>query len=289
MKMKLVLGLMALVLICLPACSANSAVFSPTASTSIRLATQPALTLLQSPAATLTVLMVVSLADPFKELGQVFESSHPGTKVQFINTGMPEIGQVLSGGVQADVIASDLPGALDPMVQAGQVAKDGPSIFAENKLVVILAAGNPGGISSLQDLAKLGLKLSLASMDNALGIYTTSFLSLASTDPSFGPSFQLDVEKNRVAQADNSQEVVARVTSGEADAGICYVSDLNSDVAKQVITLQIPDSLNIIALYPIATVASSPHPDLAEAFKSLVLTGQGQSVMKKYGFIPTNP
>jgi ABC-type molybdate transport system substrate-binding protein len=42
----------------------------------------------------------------------------------------------------------------------------------------------------------------------------------------------------------------------------------------------------VTATYPIATVKASKAQDKAQAFMDLVLSAEGQQVLKQYGFLP---
>jgi molybdate transport system substrate-binding protein len=72
---------------------------------------------------------------------------------------------------------------------------------------------------------------------------------------------------------------------GEGDAGIVYTTDAATADPAKVSQLAIPDSLNVIAKYPIAPVKSSANPDTAKAYIAFVLSRSGQKVLAKYGFI----
>ncbi len=60
-----------------------------------------------------------------------------------------------------------------------------------------------------------------------------------------------------VSYEDNVKAVVTKVSLGEADAGIVYVTDITASAAEKVGKLDIPDALNTIATYPIAAIADS--------------------------------
>ena len=141
-------------------------------------------------------------------------------------------------------------------------------------------------MNELKDLAKAGLKLDLADPSVPVGQYTVSFLDKAIEAPEFEPHFKEDVLDNVVSYEDNVKAVVTKVSLGEADAGIVYVTDITADAADKVDKLDIPDALNTIATYPIAPISNSRNPDLARVFVALVLSPQGQGVMAKYDFIP---
>ena len=154
--------------------------------------------------------------------------------------------------------------------------------------MVIFPKDNPAGIKELKDLAKPGLKLDLAAKEVPVGQYSLDYLDKALKDPAFGASFKEDVLKNVVSYEDNVKAVLTKVSLGEADAGIVYLSDISQDAAGKVGQLEIPVALNVIATYPIGPISDSMAPDLAKAFISLVLSPDGQKVLEKYNFIPAD-
>lgn len=235
---------------------------------------------------TLTVLAAASLTESFNELGTLFESQNPGVKVTLSFAGSQALAQQLSQGAEADVFASANQKYMDAAIEVNRVNRDGAKIFVTNRLVVIFPKDNPAGLKELKDLAKPGLKLDLADPSVPIGQYTVSFLDKAIEDPGFDPQFKEDVLNNVVSYEDNVKAVVTKVSLGEADAGIVYVTDITTDAADKVGKLDIPDALNTIASYPIAPVSDGKYPDLAQALIGLVLSPEGQQIMAKYGFIP---
>ena len=94
--------------------------------------------------------------------------------------------------------------------------------------------------------------------------------------------------KNVVSYEENVKAVYTKVALGEADAGIVYLSDITPEGAGQIGSLEIPEDLNVMAIYPIAAITDSKNPDLAKAFIDLVLSATGQQVLQKYHFIPVS-
>ena len=82
------------------------------------------------------------------------------------------------------------------------------------------------------------------------------------------------------------KSVLIKVALGEADAGIVYTTDAATDTAGKISQLEIPDSLNVIAVYPLAGVKDSPNLASAQSFVDFVLSADGQAILAKYGFIP---
>ena len=79
--------------------------------------------------------------------------------------------------------------------------------------------------------------------------------------------------------------VVTKISLGEADAGIVYVTDVVAASGK-IDGVTIPDDQNVLASYPIATVIGGKYPDDAKAFVDLVLSDAGQKVLADNGFLP---
>ena len=91
---------------------------------------------------------------------------------------------------------------------------------------------------------------------------------------------------NVVSNEEDDASVVAKITSGEADAAIVYLSDVTSAIAPQVTAVQIPDDVNVIATYPIAVVTGTGHAEAARAFVDYVTGSQGQATLADFGFLP---
>ncbi len=235
---------------------------------------------------TLTVLAAASLTASFTELGELFEAANPGVTVEFSFAGSQELAQQLNQGADADVFASANNKQMGAAVEAKRVNAEDSKIFVKNRLVVIFPKDNPAGLTELKDLAKAGLKLDLADQSVPVGQYSLDFLDKAIADPAFDPQFKDNVLKNVVSYETNVKAVLTKVSLGEADAGIVYVTDITANAADKVGRLDIPDALNTIATYPIAPIADSKNADLAIAFVELILSPKGQQIMEKYGFIP---
>ena len=234
----------------------------------------------------LYVFAAASLTSAFGDIGRLFEASHPGTSIVFNFAGSQQLAQQINEGAPADVFASANKKQMDVVIEAGNIVTGTHQTFARNRLVVIYPHDNPAGLTELTDLGKSGLKLVLASKEVPVGQYALDFLDKASADPAFGTSYKEQVIKNVVSYEDNVKAVLTKVALGEADAGIVYTSDISGPDVDKVGRLDIHDSLNIIAAYPIAPVKESQNPELSQAFIDLVLSAEGQSILAKYNFTP---
>ena len=138
---------------------------------------------------------------------------------------------------------------------------------------MVVEKGNPKDVATVEDLADSDLKVVLAAPEVPAGKYAAEILGKAG------------VTVKPVSEEDNVKAVVTKVSLGEADAGIVYVTDVTAGGDK-VEGVEIPEELNVVATYPIATVKESKSPDQAQAFMDLVLSAEGQQVLKEHGFLP---
>ncbi|MEO6028050.1 MAG: molybdate ABC transporter substrate-binding protein, partial [Candidatus Binatia bacterium] len=205
------------------------------------------------PAATpVSVFAAASLTAAFKTAGAAYEASHPGSKVAFNFAGSPTLVQQLREGAPADVFASADEPNMQKLVDAGLVAGT-PRIFAQNLLQIVVGKGNPKGIAGLADLTKPGLIVVLCGETVPAGRYALEAFKKAGVTPPAG-SRELDVKA-----------VVTKVSLGEADAGIAYVTDVRA-AATTVEGVGLPAAQNVTARYPIAALRDAKHPEDARAF-----------------------
>jgi molybdate transport system substrate-binding protein len=237
-------------------------------------------------AITLQVFAAASLAEPFNEMGRIFESAHPGVEVMFNFAGSQALAQQLIQGAPVDVFASANMAQVQNIVDGDRAADGTPRVFATNRLVLIVPADNPGEIQRLQDLAKSGLRLVLAAKEVPVGQYSLEFIQKADGDADFPPGFADAVLENVVSYEDNVKAVLAKVRLGEADGGIVYASDASSASAEHIGVLEIPAHLNVKAQYPIIMISESLNPLQASAWIDFVLSPQGQAILAKFGFSP---
>jgi molybdate transport system substrate-binding protein len=238
---------------------------------------------------TLNVFAAASLTEAFNDIGRQFElyNKEASVDVVFNFAGSQVLAQQIKQGAAFDVFASANQAQMDVAATSGRTST--ATVFVLNRLVVIYPTSNPGGIKELKDLAKPGLKLVLAAAAVPVGQYSLDFLTKASADPAYGPTFKADVLKNVVSYEDNVRQVLAKVALGEGDAGIVYTTDVLGADASKVVKVKIPDNLNTIARYPIAYATDAKNAFWARAFYRFVLARDGQRTLSKYGFIMAAP
>lgn len=218
----------------------------------------------------IVVFAAASLKPAFTQLAGNFKSDNPGATVDFDFAGSSELATQLTQGATADVFASADSAQMDTVVKAG-LTTSGPVNFASNTLVIVTAPGDPKQIHSFADLAKPGLNVVVCQQPVPCGAATQRIED------------NTGVRLNPVSEEPAVSDVLTKVTSGEADAGLVYVTDaLNA--GNKVATVRFPESAGAINVYPIAVLKHASQPAQAQKFVDLVTGGTGQKVLSQAGF-----
>jgi molybdate transport system substrate-binding protein len=224
----------------------------------------------------LTVFAASSLTAVFTQMGSDFEAANDGATVTFNFGSSADLAAAIVSEGTADVFASASSSFMDDV--GNEVGVTGLADFVQNELVVITPPDNPASITALEDLASPGTQVVLAAEGAPVGDYAREALERA--------GILEDVLANLVSNEEDDASVVAKITSGEADGAIVYVSDVTNEIAPHVNAVGIPDNVNVIATYPIAVVEGSVHGDLAQTFVDYVTGPDGQATLASYGFLP---
>ena len=226
--------------------------------------------LVVSAAGKIMVFAAASLKKSFTEIGERFKTENPGTSVEFNFAGSSDLVTQLTQGATADVFASADTKNMDKAAQEGLLGK-GPVNFASNTLVIAVAPGNPRKITSFADLAKPDLSVVTCAPQVPCGSATQKVEQATS------------VTLNPVSEESSVSDVLNKVTTGQADAGLVYVTDAKG-AGDKVTAVPFPESADAVNTYPIAVLKQSENPDLAANFVDLVTAEGGQEILSQAGF-----
>ena len=158
---------------------------------------------------------------------------------------------------------------MDKLTDAGLDAAD-PVDFTTNTLRIAVPAGNPAGVTDLASLTG-DLNLVVCAPEVPCGAATGTVEEAAGLE--FAP----------VSEEQSVTDVLNKVTSGEADAGLVYVTDVEK-AGDAVGGIDFPEAQEAVNTYPITTVDGSASPELGQEFVDLVTGVEGQEVLAGYGF-----
>ncbi|MBI5088619.1 MAG: molybdate ABC transporter substrate-binding protein [Actinobacteria bacterium] len=218
----------------------------------------------------ITVFAAASLTAAYTEVGDAFMVAHPGATVTFNFASSSDLVRQIDEGAPADVFASADQANMSKLTDAGGSA-GAPQVFATNSLQIIVQAGNPLGITGVADLADPDLIYVTCAPDVPIGKYGAQVLENAG------------VTLTPASLEENVKGIVTKVTLGEADAGIVYVTDVTA-AGPAAEGVDIPADLDVVATYPVVVTAEAPNPAGGQAFVDFVLGEQGQQILAGFGF-----
>ncbi len=218
----------------------------------------------------ITVFAAASLTKTFTEIGTDFEKANPSTKVTYSFAGSSDLVSQITAGAPASVFASADEANMKKVTDAG-LSGGAPVDFATNVLAIAVPPGNPAKITGWNDLAKPGVKVVLCAPQVPCGAAT------AKVEKSTG------VTLHPVSEESSVTDVLGKVSSGEADAGIVYVTDVKG-AGSRVESVPFPEAAGVVNTYPIVVLKGTPNSKVADALVEFVAGPEGQKVLSAAGF-----
>ncbi|MSY19405.1 MAG: molybdate ABC transporter substrate-binding protein [Actinobacteria bacterium] len=219
----------------------------------------------------IVVFAASSLTEAFTEVATAFNGVNPNAKVMFNFAGSGELVTQISQGAPADAFVSADDSNMKKLAAVGEVAGD-PVVIAKNTFQIIVENGNPQGITGLLDLANPELVVVLCAETVPCGTGAATILKNS------------NVTVTPKSLEDKVKGVVAKVTTGEADAGIVFVTDVKA-AGDKASGVEIPTDVNVVTNYPMAVTKEAANAALARVFIDFVSASQGQAILAKYGFL----
>jgi molybdate transport system substrate-binding protein len=221
------------------------------------------------------IFAAASLTGAFNKIKGDFIALNPKVNLTMNYNGSGSLVTQIQNGAPADVFASADGDNMNKLSGTGKI--DFPQNFADNLLEIVVQQNNPKHIATLADLARPDVSVVLGDPASVpVGKYAKQALAAAGVTV-VPKSLELNVTA-----------VTQKIALQEADAGIVYVTDVKASVAagQFVDGVPIPPAQNIVAVYPIGVLKSSPNQAVAQAFVAYVKSPAGQATLASFGFLP---
>lgn len=225
---------------------------------------------------TLDVLAAASVGEVFEQLADEFEAARPGVTVRLSMAGSPDLVAQVVEGAPADVLATADEATMARVTSDESLGASTPQVFATNTPALVVATdGAAAGIGSLADAAAPGVRLVVCAAAVPCGDATVRLAEAAG------------VELRPVSEELKVSDVLAKVSGGEADAGVVYATDAAAALARapgSVRVVEVPEAAGIVNRYPVTVLADSPETDLGRAFVDLLTGPSGRAALAEAGF-----
>jgi molybdate transport system substrate-binding protein len=224
----------------------------------------------------ITVSAAMSLKNAFEEIGALFEKQK-GIKVYFNFGASGDLIRQIAGGAPVDVYASAAQKDMDVAEGREIIVTSSKRMFASNSIVLIVPRDSKLGLNAFGDLSsdKVGRIAICNPKTSPAGVYAEDVLRYYKAGGKVADG---------IVFGENVRQVVDYVARNEVDAGIVYATDvlLRARDVKTVMTAAKASHKPVI--YPIAVVKASSNVAAGKAFIDVVLSREGQAILKKHGF-----
>lgn len=225
---------------------------------------------------TLLIAAAASLQNALEEIDPIFERANSGVAVNYNFAASGPLQQQIEQGAPVDVFISAATTQMETLQNKNLILTDTRRNLLTNNLVLIVPGNSTLGITNFRQLTNSNVKRISVGEPRSVpaGRYAEEVFS------KLGISEQV---RSKLVYGNSVRSVLGAVESGNADAGIVYVTDAKiSDRVKQVATA--PSNLHSPIVYPIAVIKASRNQQSARAYIQFLRNKQAQDIFKKYGF-----
>lgn len=232
----------------------------------------------QSEQVELHVFAAASLTETLDQIIETYKAEVPGVTVVATYDSSGTLLKQIQEGAECDLFLSAAQKQMDALEEDGSLLADSRTDLLENKVVLAVPQGNPKGIGSFDQLARLleegGVFLAVGGSDVPVGQYTRKIFDFYGLDEeSLAPC---------LSYGSNVKEVTTHVAEGSVDCGIIYATDAASAGLAVVDTAGAEQCGRVV--YPAAVLNGSKHPDEARAFLAYLRTPEAGAVFEGVGF-----
>ena len=206
----------------------------------------------------------------------MFQERYPQITVKGTYDSSGKLQTQIEEGLAADVFMSAAVKQMKALDEGGWIASETVVDLLENKIVLIVPAGQEEGITAFEEIVKAD--------------------SIALGDPESVPAGQyareallrLGLWEDVSAKASfgtNVTEILNQVAEASADAGIVYATDAAGMADKVSVVAQAPEAgLSDKVIYPVAVVKGTAHREAADCFVKFLTSQEAIEVFQSYGF-----
>ncbi len=224
-----------------------------------------------------TVSAAISLKDVLDEISGLYRTENPGVAIHFNLGASGTLQRQIEQGAPVDLFISASSNQMDSLASHALILADTRKDLVKGSIVLIAPEGR-ASIAGFQDLVRPEVKVIAIGDPQTVpaGKYAQEVLTHFGLYDKLKPKFVL---------AKDVRQVLTYVETGNADAGIVYLTDARTSSRVSVITTAPEDSHSPV-VYPVAIIAGSKNVAAAKAFEEFLLGPKASTIFKKYGFVP---
>ncbi len=217
---------------------------------------------------TLRVAAAASLTDVVDGIGSVLAEEEDPVRVEADLAGSSTLARQILDGSPVDVFLSADEVTMDVVVEGGASVGDVVD-FASNTLVLVVPAGNPAAVTSLDDFARDDLLIGRCADEVPCGRLALAELAESGIDDA------ADTEEPDV------RTLLTKVAGGELDVALVYATDVAA--AGDRVAVVADDRLDLRNRYQAVAIEGADR-EAAGRFLALLRSAPGSSLLAALGF-----
>lgn len=215
-----------------------------------------------------------SLKQVMSELETIYSAENQMTTLNFSYASSGTLEQQIREGAPIDIFISAALKQMDALEKDDLILKDTRKDLVRNQLVLIIPKESSLDITEFDDILKapviaIGDPASIPAGQYAKEVFT---------------SIGIDKEvEAKATYGKDVSEVLAWVSSGNADAGVVYSTDAITDDNVKIAAYA-DEAYHSKIIYPAAIIKTSGEIEAAKDFLNFLGSQEAQEVFVKYGF-----
>ena len=230
----------------------------------------------QASSGKIQVFAAASLNNAGADLEKAYEAANPGVDITFVYEGSAKLVTQIEQGATPDMLITADTKNMDKAKKLNEFSNSETNVLVTNKLVLVTAEGNPGKINSLDDLKTTEGVVAVCKEDVPCGTLAHEELK------------KHDITLKNATTEGKVTDVATKVSTGNADAGFIYTTDLAAAKKKGA-------NLGSIELtdvepneYPAALSKTGSSSEAAKKFNEWLKTSdEAKKILSVYGFNTT--
>ena len=230
----------------------------------------------------LHIFAAASMTETMDQIIENYKSEVPNVTIIPTYDSSGTLLTQIQEGADCDLFISAAQTQMNTLYEEGGLLADTRLDLLENKVALSVPDGNPKGIESFDQLAKLlksgDVMLAMGNSDVPVGQYTQKIFAF------YGLDEDAMATAGVLTYGSNVKEVTTQVSEATVDCGIIY----GTDAASAGLTVADTATAEMCGqvIYPAAVLNASQHPDEAKAFLAYLQTDACAQIFEGVGFSP---
>ncbi|MDR2615590.1 MAG: molybdate ABC transporter substrate-binding protein [Oscillospiraceae bacterium] len=228
----------------------------------------------EAPSVELIVFAAASMTETLTEIAELYKTAAPNVTLTFTFDSSGTLLTQIQEGAECDVFISAAQKQMNTLDEADALAEGSRFNLVENKVALVVPAGNPADIHSFED-AIAADSIALGNSDVPVGQYSEEiFTNMGAWNDEF---------LAKVTLGANVKEVTTWVSEGVVDCGVVYATDAFS-AGLEVVASAPEGTLTTPVVYPAAALTQSENISAASSFLDYLKTPEAAAVFERVGF-----